>query len=299
LPRSPSDEHTRGTLLVLLAAALFSTGGAALKSPGVSHWQVACVRAAVAALAMLVFVPTARSRWTRDVVLVGVAYAATLTAFALATRLTTAANAIFLQSTAPLWMLLLSPWLLKEKIRGGDVVFMAVLAGGLSLFFVGREESAATAPDPEVGNLLGAASGLTWAFAVSGLRGLARKDAEAEMAGGGRGGSAAAATVAGNVLCCAICLPFAWPFQRGTPSDWATLVFLGVVQVAIAYVCLTRGVRRVPAFEASLLLLLEPVLNPVWTWIVHDERPSAWALTGGGVILVATAAHTLLSRARR
>ncbi|MCE9638306.1 MAG: DMT family transporter [Planctomycetes bacterium] len=291
--RPGTSDTTRGAFLVLAAAALFSTGGAALKSPTLTNWQVAGARGAIAAVAMLLMVPAARRAWSPRTLLVGCAYAATLMTFAFATRLTTAANAIFLQSTAPLWMLLLSPWLLRETIRRSDVIFMAVLAFGLSLFFVGREEAVATAPNPVLGNVLGAVSGLTWALAVSGLRWLAKEE-KAD-------GAAAGATVAGNVICFLACLPFAWgawtaPGGAGTVHDWAALAFLGVVQVALAYVCLTRGIRRIPAFEASLLLLLEPVLNPVWAWLVHGERPGGWALTGGALILVATAAHTLAAR---
>lgn len=279
----------RGEILVLVAAALFSTGGAALKSPPFSNWQVAGVRGGIAAIAMLAFVPASRRGWTWRTPVVGAAYAATLLLFAFSTRLTTAANAIFLQSTAPLWLLLLSPWLLGERIARRDVTFLVVLAGGLALLFVGTPAPVATAPDPHLGNVLGAASGLTWAFAVSGLRWLAKDDR-------GGGGSAEAATVAGNVLAFLVCLPFAWPLEAGTPAGWATLAYLGVVQVALAYVCLTRGIRRVPAFEASLLLLLEPVLNPVWTWLVHGETPGPWTLVGGAVIIAATAAHTLAKR---
>lgn len=278
----------RGELLILAAAALFATGGAALKSPPFSNWQVAGVRAGIAAIAMAAMVPAARRGWTGRTLLVGVPYAATLMLFAFSTRLTTAANAIFLQSTAPLWLLLLAPWLLRERIRRSDAVFMGVLAVGLVLLLVGAPPPAATAPNPVLGNVLGAASGLTWALAVSGLRWLAKDDTT--------GGAAAGATVAGNVIACLACLPFAWPLAAGTTEGWLVLVYLGVFQVALAYVCLTRGVRRVPAFEASLLLLLEPVLNPVWAWAVHGETPGPWALAGGAVIVTATAAYTLSKR---
>lgn len=287
-PPARTIDPARGALLVLAAAALFSTGGAVLKTPTVSHWQVAGVRGAIAAVAMALFVPAARRGWTGRTLLVGGAYAATLLQFAFATRLTTAANAIFLQSTAPLWVMLLGPWLLGERLRRENLTFMAALAAGLALLFVGTREPTATAPDPVLGNLLGAGSGLTWALAVAGLRWLAKEDPTA--------GAAAGATVAGNVLAFAVCLPFAWPLEAGTPKDWAALAFLGVFQVALAYVCLTRGVRSIPAFEASLLLLLEPVLNPLWAWLVHGEVPSVWASAGGGVILAATALHTLRSR---
>ncbi len=285
------DGAAGGALLVLAAAALFSTGGAALKSCTLPPWQVAGLRGAVAAVAMLLLVPAARRGWTWRTPLVGLAYAATLVLFALSNRLTTAANAIFLQSTAPLYLLALSPWLLKERIARSDLFFMAALAGGLALFFVGSEAPAATAPNPWLGNVLAAASGLTWALAVSGLRWLAKDDRT--------GGAAAAATVAGNGIAFLVCLPFAWPLVEGTTADWLTLGYLGVFQVALAYFCLVRGVGKVPAFQASLLLLLEPVLNPLWAWLVHGETIGPWALVGAEVILGATILHTLVGLRRQ
>ena len=99
------------------------------------------------------------------------------------------------------------------------------------------------------------------------------------------------AAVLGNVLACLFCLPAALPISTiatARPVDWAILGYLGVFQIGLAYVFLTRALERVPAFEAALLLLLEPVLNPIWSWLVHGERPSAWSFAGGGVILAAT-----------
>jgi drug/metabolite transporter (DMT)-like permease len=281
--------RARGALLLLAAAALFSTGGAALKSPALSNAQVAGFRSGIAALAMLLFVPGARRGWTGATLLVGLPCAATFLLFAFGTRLTTAANAIFLQSTAPLWLMLLSPWLLRERIRRADVVFMGVLAVGLALLVAGAPPPTRTAPDPVLGNILGAASGLTWALAVAGLRWLAKDDAR---------GSAPAATVAGNLIAFAACAPFAFPVGDASSRDWLGVAYLGVIQIGLAYTCLTAGVRSVPAFEASLLLLLEPVLNPVWAWAVHGETVGPWALAGGAIIVVATVVHTALEARR-
>src|SRR6202163_2255891 len=118
-------------LKVLAAAALFSSGGAAIKAVHLSGWQVASFRSALAALSLLVLVREVRRRPTPRVLAVGLAYAGTMVLFVLSTKLTTAAAAIYLQSTAPLYVLLLSPWLLKEPIRARDVVYMVALALGL------------------------------------------------------------------------------------------------------------------------------------------------------------------------
>jgi len=197
----------------------------------------------------------------------------------LANRLTTAANTIFLQSTAPLYLLVLAPWLLKEPVRRQDLGFMLAVGTGLALCFVGVEQPAATAPDPERGNLLAMGSGLCWALAVGGLRWLASVP--------GRG-SPAAAVVSGNVTACLIALPMALPVGSHAPGDWAIIGYLGVFQIALAYVFVTSAIHSIPALEASIILLLEPVLNPVWAWLVQREAPGAWALLGGAIILGAT-----------
>jgi drug/metabolite transporter (DMT)-like permease len=202
--------------------------------------------------------------------------------FVLANRMTTAANAIYLQSTGPLFVLGLGPWLLKERTRRGDLVFGGAMAIGLSLFFLGREQAVATAPDPSRGNVLAALTGLTWALTITGLRWMGRSQRDR-----------AVATVAGgNVLAALATLPMALPLAGVGWADVLVLLYLGVFQIGLAYYCLTRAIRHVPAFEASAVLLLEPALNPVWAWIVHGERPSALALAGGAIILGATLINT-------
>jgi drug/metabolite transporter (DMT)-like permease len=279
-------QTTRARLAVVAAAALFSTGGAAIKATSLTSWQVAGFRSGIAAAAVLLLVPASRRGWSWRTPVVGIAYAATLLLFVLANKLTTSANAIFLQSTAPLYLLLLGPLLLKEPIRRRDLGFMLAIGVGLACFFVGTEPPVRTAPDPVRGNILALASSVTWAFTLLGLRWLG-------SAGGDEGGSFAS-VVAGNLIAFGVALPIALPVLHATPADWATLAYLGVIQIGLAYVLLTRGLRHVPAFEASILLLCEPVLNPVWSWLVHGERPGAWALGGGAAILGATLYKTWL-----
>jgi drug/metabolite transporter (DMT)-like permease len=162
------------------------------------------------------------------------------------------------------------------------VVFMIALAAGLGLFFVGFDPVSATAPNPKLGNLLAMASGLTWALTVMGLRALGR--------GGESWGPAGAFW--GNIFAALLCLRLALPIVDSRPTDWALVAFLGIFQIGVAYLFLIRGLERVSAFEASLLLLLEPVLNPIWTWLVHGERPGIWSIAGAAVILLATIAKS-------
>ena len=273
-------DRARARLEILGAAFLFSTGGAAIKAADFSSWQVAGFRSGIAAVAVWLFLPEARRlRQGRFAVTLAtaVAYAATLILFVLANRLTTAANTIFLQSTAPVYILLLAPWLLKEHVRRQDLVFMGLIAVGMACFFAGRQQVFATAPDPVRGNILALCSGVTYAAMLLGLRHM-----------GTQGGSPAAAVALGNLLAFLLAAPHAFPLGSHSVVSWAVVSYLGIFQIGLAYALLTRGIPHVPTFEASLLLFLEPALNPLIAWSVHGEFPGPWALAGGAIILAAT-----------
>lgn len=291
---------------LLLTALLFSTGGAAIKATTFTSWQVASLRSGVAAVTLFLLLPAARRRWRPRTLGVAAAYAVTLLLYVLANKLTTAASTIFLQSTAPLYVLLLAPWLLKEPVRRLDAVYMVVVAGGMALFFVGVEPPLETAPDPLTGNVLSTGAGFFWALTVIGLRFLGRgRKEQGETAERGRAAASESATavVAGNFLVFVVALPMALPLAPAAPraalTDWGAIAFLGIFQVGVAYVFMTRALKDVGALEASLLLLLEPVLNPVWAWLLHGETPGRWSLAGGALILAATAAKTWLDGRRR
>ncbi len=270
--------------MILAAALLFSTGGAAVKLTSLTGWQVASLRSGIAAITLLLILPSARRDWSHRTLLVSCAYAATMISFVLANKLTTAANAVFLQSTAPLYVLVLSPLVLDESIRRKHIVFMVSLAAGMLLIFAGNQGQSATAPDPLLGNIIGTVTGFCWALTVIGLRWLGRESQRSSSSA-----HPEAAVVGGNLIAGLVALPAALPVSSPNATDWMSVSFLGVFQIAIAYVFLVRGVRRVGALEVSLLVLLEPVLSPVWAWLIHGEVPSSLALLGGSVIVAATA----------
>ena len=267
---------------LIAAALLFSTGGAAIKATGFNSWQTAGFRSAIAAAALLALLPEARRLAGWRTWLTGAAYASTLVLFVHSTKLTTSANAIFLQSTAPAYMLVFGPLLLKEKLQRLDYWLTLALACGMGLFFAGTENPVATAPDPVRGNIYAAFSGLAWALTLAGLRRQGKRNL--------------AVVVAGNVLAFVLCLPQALPVAQVTTADVGVILYLGLIQIGFAYWLLTRGLRNVPAFEASTLLMLEPVANPTWTWLMHGEQPSAWALAGGAVILGSTLGRVWMDR---
>src|SRR6266545_8178873 len=180
---------------IVLAAVLFSTGGAAIKWSGFDGWQLAGLRAGLAFTTMLSLIPEARRGWSWRTTLVGCAYAATTLLYVQANKHTTAASAIFLQSTSPLFILLLAPRLLGEHATRRDLVQMAVMGAGLVLFFFGLDRPSATAPDPVLGNVMAGTCAVTWAFTLIGYRWVAA-----------RGHSVATAAASGNLTACVVAL---------------------------------------------------------------------------------------------
>lgn len=266
----------RPRLFVLAAAILWSTAGAGIKYSGLNAFQVAFGRSFVAAIMLFLLLKEARApKLTRNLFLVACAYAATVVLFVIATKATTAANAIFLQDTAPLWVLLFSPWLLKEKPTRSELFAVPIFLIGLTLFFVDQLQ-----PSQYVGNLIAIASGVAFALCIMGLR-------HAREAG-------IAATAWGNVFAAVVTLPFIFSGSGPTTADVGVLLFLGVFQLGLAYALFSKGVRHMPAVEASLLILIEPVLNPVWTYLFKGERPGRWAIAGAAIILAASVWRTVL-----
>ena len=261
------------------AALLFSTGGAAIKLTHLSAWQIACFRSLIAAVVLLIAVPETRRKWTFRTWQAGLAYCGALLFFVLATKLTSAANAIFLQAAAPLYVLVLSPWLLSERLRRSDFTLMAALAAGLICAFLGQPGQSEMAPNPALGNILGCLSGLSWGLTLIALRSLSR-------AGDPAAGIRTAAV--GNLITFAVCLPAALSFEfHPGLADVVSLCYLGVFQVAFAYIILIKGISRVPAVESAALLLAEAALNPVWAWIFAGESQPRLAIIGGAIILTA------------
>ncbi|XXX78302.1 DMT family transporter [Sorangium sp. So ce134] len=265
----------RSRLLILAAALLWSTGGAAIKLSSLNAWQVACGRSLIAALVLGLAMPGARRMPSWRSFGAAAAYAVTMVLFVQSTKLTTAANAIFLQSTAPLYVLLLSPWLLRERPSRGEKLAVPIFVLGLGLFFLDQLSAGQL-----LGNALALLCGLAFALAIIGLR-AAQDDNPVVL-------------VWGNVLAGLGTLPLSLgSATRPGALDVGLLVFLGAVQIGLSYALFGRGMRHTPAVEASLLVLIEPVLNPVWALLFVGERPGFWSMVGGAVILGATAWRTI------
>jgi drug/metabolite transporter (DMT)-like permease len=279
---------TRAHLAVLATAFLFSTGGAAIKACGLTAYQVAGFRSGVAALALALLVPDARQVSWR-IVLVAVAYAGTLVSFVLANKLTTGAQAVFLQAAAPIYVVGLERWLLGTRMARRDVPILALIAAGIVLLFIGSGDGVATAPDPARGNVIAVVSGVFYAALMVGLRWLA--------AGNAVPGAAAASAVWGNVIAFVAVLPFALPVVESRPVDWAVIAYLGTFQIALPYYLMARAMRTLTALDTAVLLLIEPLLNPTFVWLVHGETPTPLAMAGGALVLAATTWRSLTAPA--
>jgi len=267
----------KGILLVAAAALLWSTGGIGIKVVAEPPLKVTFYRSLFAAVALMLFLPRknwAVKRWTSTPAFIGaiISYAACLTTFVVATKWTTAANAIFLQYAGAIWVLLLSPIVVHEPLRSRDAIAIGTALGGMALFFVGRFETRGMA-----GNVMALLSSFFFAALILMLR---------------REHDAAQATVTwGNVLTALSVAPF---IDFGlTPVELVVLVFLGAFQIALAYFFFTKGLGYVTATQASLTGMLEPICNPIWVLLFLGERPSPFAIAGAAVVLTAIAWHTL------
>lgn len=271
------DDVARARWAALGAALLFSTGGAAIKAVSWGPLQVAGTRSLLAAGVMVVLLPSARRALDRRLAVVACAYAVMMISFVLGNKWTTAANTIFLQSTAPLYVAVFGPKLLGEGRRPGDAMVVGAMLVGMALVALGSDATTDVATAPMWGNAVSALSGAAWAATLLGLRWLGRD--------GGQG--AGGAVVWGNLLTAAIALPLAWPWAAIGPTDATVALWLGIVQTGMAYVLLTWAVPRLSALETTLLVMAEPVAAPVWAWAVHGEVPSPSGTLGGAVILAA------------
>ena len=275
--RTPPRDLRNAALFVAGAAILWSTGGLFIKLAPMPAIAVACGRSLVAAVFYLIVLrPNLRAARLST----ALAYAGCIVTFVTATRLTTAANAIFLQYTGPAYVLLLSPLILKEAFRRIDGACVLLSLAGMSLFFVGKVEAGQA-----LGNGLGIVSGVFFALTVVFLR----RDSRAGN------DTALPSTALGNLIAAAVTLPFALQAlpQMTSARGAGVLLYLGIVQLGVAYVLFIRGVRKVPAAEASLISMLEPVLNPVWVLLGTGERPGPWALLGGAIVIAAVVVRTL------
>jgi drug/metabolite transporter (DMT)-like permease len=271
----------RGTLATVLAALAWSTGGLFIKLLPQDAFTILFYRSLYAMIVFglvyrrTVLVTNARTWWTSAI------YAGLLLTFVVATKLTTAANAIFLQYTGTAWVLVLEPLLFRIPLRRINLITVVITFLGMGLFLLEDVDLSGG-----WGLLIAAVSGVLLAGLFLGQR----HNGERERI---------AAIFWGNLWVVLIGLPFWWQSPPATGSEHAMLAFLGVVQIGIGYLLFTYGIQRIPAVDAALIAMLEPVLNPVWVFLGYGERPGYWAAVGGAIIILALTGRTLANERDR
>jgi drug/metabolite transporter (DMT)-like permease len=267
-------------IFLALSAILWSFGGLFIKLVSWNPMAIAGLRSFIAVLVLLAYVRHPRFTWSFPQMGGAIAYAVTVTLFVLATKLTTAANAILLQYTAPIYVALLGAWFLGERAEWFDWIIILILIGGIALFFLDHLT---------VGNLLGNGfailSGISFACLVLFLR---KQKNESPIG----------SIILGNLLTSLVGLPFMFESMPGALS-WAGLLFLGVVQLGLSYVLYSEAIRHVTALEAILIPGIEPILNPIWVFLILGERPGKWALIGGFIVLISVTLRSLIAIRRR
>jgi len=270
-------DHTRAVFQLVLAALFWSLGGLLIKAVDWPPLAVSGGRGLIAALFLVATNRGLRFTFSRAQLLGAVAYAVTTISFVTATKLTTAANAILLQYTAPVWIALLGAWLLGERASKADWATIAVVLGGMALFLADSLEFGNGA-----GNLVALFSGLAFAAMTMAMR--HQKD-----------GSPVESIILGNLISFACGLPSILSSPLPSSTGLAALCALGMLQLGCSYWLYSRAIRHVTALEAVLIPVIEPILNPVWVFLARGERPSAYALLGGAIVLGAVTLRALRS----
>ncbi len=259
--------HTRAVGQLLLTALLWSLGGLLIKAVDWPPLAVAGGRGLIAALFLTLTHRRLRFTFSRVQLGAALAYAACTMTFVAATKLTTAANAILLQYTAPVWIALCGAWFLGERATRTDWLTIATVLGGMGLFFADG-----LALTHALGNFIAILSGVAFAAMTLTLR--RQKD-----------GSPVESIILGNLLSFALGFPFMLGVPLPSATGLAALLALGVVQLGCSYLLYARAIRHVTALEAVLLPVVEPLLNPLWVFLARGEQPGLWALAGGAIVL--------------
>jgi drug/metabolite transporter (DMT)-like permease len=272
------SEHQKGILYVFIAGLLWSSGGLFIKLITLIAMQLAFFRCVIAAIAFGIIFRERILLFNKMTFLNSVFYASILITFVIATKTTTAANAIFLQSTAPIYVLIFEPIFNKTKYEKINIITVAVCVLGMVLFFVGKLE-----PGHLEGNIIALLSGIAFASFFLGMK---KNDPKYQHS----------SIFYGNILVAIISIPFLFSIEVLTTKDFMMLVFLGVFQIAIAYAFFSSGLKRIYAVEASIIAMIEPVLNPVWVFIGYGETPALTAIIGGLIIIAAIFVRLYLVR---
>lgn len=272
-------KRTHALLLLILTAFFWSLGGLMIKKVNLHPMAIAGWRSAIAVAFLLLWTRKPEFTWSGPQIGCALAYAGNMFSFIAATKLTTAANAILLQYSAPAYVAVFGIPFLKEYPRRLDWLAVGMTLTGMVLFFFDRLSLTGLG-----GNLCGIAAGVTFAWLILFLR--KQKD-----------GSPVESVILGNALTALVALPLLVG-QVPTARDWVWLLLLGSVQTAVPYIIYSKAIRHVTALEATLVPVIEPLLNPTWAFLFLGEIPGFWAVAGGLIILSAVTLRASIPPAR-
>lgn len=264
--KEQKKQRYKAIILLAITALLWSSGGILIKLINWNPVAISGTRSIIAALIILVVLKKPNIKWSFNMVGGAVAYAATLILFVTATKMTTAANAILLQYTAPVYVALFGAWFLGEKTTWIDWVTILCVMGGMMLFFVDQIGSGGL-----FGNTLAILSGVSFAAMAMLMR---KQKHESPLE----------SIFLGNIFIGIFAIPFMLKSMPDAKS-WVGLIILGVAQIGIPYILYSIAIKHVTALEAVLIPVLEPVLNPIWVFLFIGEAPGLWALIGGFLVL--------------
>jgi drug/metabolite transporter (DMT)-like permease len=256
-------------LLLVIVCGVFSTSGVVIKLflTDTNPFTIAGFRSGIAALALLLLFRRSLARMSRRVLLTALAYAGALICFVSSTVFTSAPTAIFLQSTAPLYVLFLSIVIYKYRPNRPDALIVTIFALGILMFFLGSPPPSEHARHPHLGDFLGALCGVFQGITIFLYGTLPPSDSTRRPT--------LTAIVLGNVLTFVVCLPVAFRHIPVTGSPWIWLGYLGLFQIAFGFFFFSKCVEHLPPLEVSLILLLEPILSSIWVglWVHYWPKP--------------------------
>ena len=265
-------------MLVVLIALLWSSAGVLVKLVSWNPIAIAGMRSAIAAIVVFVFLRRSHRyplRWSKLQIGGAIAFAGSQIFFISAIRLTTAANAVFLQYAAPIYIAIFGAWFLKERASRLDWITIAVIIAGMMLFF-GDDLTT----DGYWGNIFGILSGICFAWLIMFVR-------------KGKDESALQIVFLGNIITALVALPFMFE-SAPSLSDWGGLVLLGVFNLGLPWVLYAVAIKHLQAIEAVLIQTLEPITNPLWVFLIVGETIGSWALLGGTIVLVSVTCRGLV-----
>jgi drug/metabolite transporter (DMT)-like permease len=275
--------HRRALFLLALCGVFWSTAGVLIK---LVHWHPGAIWSARSAFAAALLYGVRRPSFRgirREEVQAAIALAATTGLFIVANKLTTAANAILIQYSAPVWVALLGQWFLGERASRLDWLTIFLVIGGIALFFVERLTF-----DHVAGNLVALAAGVAFAFAGLTMRRVALLDTGTL--------DPLRPLLLGNLLGAILGAPFWFAAPLPDLTGWSALLALGLVQQGAAYLCYAAAVRHATAMEVILIPVIEPILSPIWVAVFFAEWPGPAALVGGAIVIAAVTLRAVLSR---